>query len=307
MPDDVTPATVDDLYAVDPDGFVAARRELVRRLRAEGDRDGAARAAEARKPPRSAWALNVVARREPDVVADLVGSIGRLRAALDGDGDPRAAMAEHREAIEAVLDAAERTSGISGEAWRSRMRGTLQAAATDDGVAALLSAGALRDDVAPSGLGPLSPDDGGGRVVSLSSRRHRAARAGDADAVEAPSDEGRADEGRADEARSDEGRADEEEAPPATEPARRADRGATAREERRRAERARREAVAAQRRRRQLEKDLRSAEAHAARLAAEADTARRAAEEADEAAEAARSQADAIRAELDDEGDEPNA
>lgn len=280
MADDDTPTTVDDLYAVDPDEFVAARKALVRRLREQGDRDAAEQAGAARKPPRSAWALNVTARTDAEVVGRFVATIRELGSALGGDGDPRAAMAQHRAATEDVLDAAERITGISGESWRSRMRGTLQAAATDEEVAADLSAGTLRDDAAPSGLGPLGLGGPDADVVSLTDRREERARRG-------PRRPQRATGGRAGSDAGDEGsttaggkRGTRKEA--AAEQA-----GAT---DRRTAERERRERDAAARRRSRLEADLAERRSHADRLAARAERARRAAEEAETAADEARAE-----------------
>jgi hypothetical protein len=274
MADDEQPANVDDLYAVAPDEFVAARKELVRRLKAAGDTEGATLAGQARKPPRSAWALNVAATSEPESVAAFVASIDDLAAALGGDGDPRTAMSAHRDATEALLDAAERVSGVEGESWRSRMRGTLQAAATDADVAAELVAGTLRDDAAPSGLGPLGMPDPGADVVSLASRR--AARRRSAATSDGPA-------------------AEVHDAPVPT------------RRERERAERQRREEAAADRRRQRLRSDLaeRTAvadrlEAEADRLATAADRARRAADEARDAADAARARVRDLRRQLED-------
>ena len=64
--------TVSDLYELDPKDFVAGRDQLARDLRADGDKDGAKAVKGLRRPSIPIWALNQVARQQPDVVEALV-------------------------------------------------------------------------------------------------------------------------------------------------------------------------------------------------------------------------------------------
>jgi hypothetical protein len=50
------------LYVLPPPDFVAARNELVRRARAAGSREVAERLLQLRRPTRSAWLVNLLAR-----------------------------------------------------------------------------------------------------------------------------------------------------------------------------------------------------------------------------------------------------
>jgi hypothetical protein len=150
------------LYEVVPEQFVAARDALVKRLRAAGDKQGAAKVAKLRRPPLTTWALNQIARETPPVIEAMLAAGGALRAAmeraLDGDASGlRQAHSEDRAAVEAVIsDAAARleAGGYSvTDALRSRMAATLRAATVDDSVAARLRAGTLEQDQDAPGFG----------------------------------------------------------------------------------------------------------------------------------------------------------
>ena len=63
-------ADIDRLYALPREEFTPQRDELAKRLREEGDRDGAAAVKALRKPTIAAWAVNQVQRDRPDEVRD---------------------------------------------------------------------------------------------------------------------------------------------------------------------------------------------------------------------------------------------
>ena len=158
------PTTSDDLYAVDPGDFVAARDRLARSLRAEGERDEAARVAKLRRPPQSTWALNLLARTDPDRIDVVLASATALRDTLaDGGGDRRAAQTAYREAIDAAVAAAADLAGVTGEDMRTRIRTNLLAAGVDEDLARQLQNGTLPDDQEAPGfggtptIGPLAP------------------------------------------------------------------------------------------------------------------------------------------------------
>src|SRR4051794_9069442 len=97
------PGDADELFALDPAEFVAMRNALVRTLKGRGDLDSAAEVAGLRKPPRSAWALNLLARTEPDRVADVLDSANAVAAALHGGGDElRGAQRAYTDAVDAA-------------------------------------------------------------------------------------------------------------------------------------------------------------------------------------------------------------
>jgi hypothetical protein len=157
---------IDRLYELAPEEFVAARGELAKRLRGEGDAAAAKRVVALRRPTVAAWAVNQAARRRPELVRDLLEAGDRLRQAqrralsgLRGDA-LRAAGSDRRIAIDrllAVAAAALAESGRSPEAHRDAIAASLQAASTDERVAAVVRAGTLDHELAaPSGFGEVA-------------------------------------------------------------------------------------------------------------------------------------------------------
>lgn len=139
----------DDLFALDPAQFVAMRNALVRTLKARGDAEAAAEVAVLRKPPRSAWALNLLARAEPASVASVLEAATGVARALQGDGDDlREAQRLYRDAVDDAVDSAARLASVEGETMRARMRATLLAAGAEpEGeLASSLRSGTLLDD-----------------------------------------------------------------------------------------------------------------------------------------------------------------
>jgi hypothetical protein len=143
--------TADDLYGLDPSEFVAARDALAKRVRSDGARDEAARIAKLRRPPAAAWALNQVARAQPDLVIAALQAGRALRDATEAAlaGDPsglRAATGVERTAGDEVIAAAAVHLGGAAPATQQRLAGTLRAAVVDDDVADALRRGVLTTD-----------------------------------------------------------------------------------------------------------------------------------------------------------------
>ncbi|NKU16024.1 hypothetical protein GS928_23340, partial [Rhodococcus hoagii] len=65
----------DELYALDPSGFVAARTTRVAEAKASKDREAATAIARLKKPTVVGWAVNLLARELPDEV-DAVLALG---------------------------------------------------------------------------------------------------------------------------------------------------------------------------------------------------------------------------------------
>jgi hypothetical protein len=148
-----------DLYGLPTERFTAARNELAKRLKAAGQRQKASGVARLRKPPATAWALNHLARQDPEVVGAVFDAGSELRAAMDaalgGDASGvRAARTAEREAVTAAVTAGGRLLDESGhsstDAALRRMEATLRAAMVDEAVADALRQGVLdRDHDAP--------------------------------------------------------------------------------------------------------------------------------------------------------------
>jgi hypothetical protein len=131
-----SPRHVDRLYAVPLEDFVAERKQLAKELRDGGDRDAAAEVAKLPKPTPPAWALNQLAREEPDAVGEWLDAAAALREATANPGPGlREAMAEHRDATRRLLATARDRARPSGrplsEPMLDRVRDLLQAATAD--------------------------------------------------------------------------------------------------------------------------------------------------------------------------------
>jgi hypothetical protein len=177
----------DELFGLPPEEFVAARDELTRRLRREGEAEAAKRVRALRRPPLSAWAVNQLARG-PQGLGELLAAGQRLRAAhqaaLAGEGaaELRAAAKAEREAVAALVLAALELLREAGhpttETTRDRVAATLHAAAASPEAAELVGGGRLTADLDPSGFG--SVPDGAFEVEEPAGARSSPRRGGGA-------------------------------------------------------------------------------------------------------------------------------
>jgi len=180
---------IDQLFALPLDEFTAARNELARRLKQEGDAEVAEAVRGLAKPTVAAWAVNQLARREPEAVRALLNVAARLRSAqeraLGGERAADALRAAQSEEREVIRDLTRRAEEILLEDGRpaigqtlERVSSTLRAAAVADPGREVLREGRLSGDVEVSGFeafADLEVPRGGGR---------RAARAGGDDLAE---------------------------------------------------------------------------------------------------------------------------
>lgn len=185
----------DDLLAMfdrPPHEFVARRDALVKRLKADGDAEGAARLKALKRPTVVAWAVNRLALRHGDDVTRLLeaGAVLRKsqRLAVSGSRDSglRAAADARRAAIDALAArasdlAAEDASPLT-EAQRNAVVNTLEAASADAEAADLVRCGRLQKELdAPSGFGDL----GGMEVLDHDAGEPATAGSGDTAEAEA--------------------------------------------------------------------------------------------------------------------------
>ena len=152
---------VDRLYAVPLEDFVAERKQVAKELRDAGEREAAAEVAKLPKPTPPAWALNRLAREDPDAVAEWLDAAAALREASANPGAGlREAMAEHRDATRKLIAAARDRTRPAGrplsEPMLARVRELLQAATADPEQAEALRRGTLvesgGDEEAPEPL-----------------------------------------------------------------------------------------------------------------------------------------------------------
>ncbi|MDH3684207.1 MAG: hypothetical protein OEV40_30165 [Acidimicrobiia bacterium] len=120
---------VDHLYGLEPERFVAARNELARALRADGDRSAADSVKALRKPTVVAAELNRVLRSSPTELDELLRAAADLagghRSVLDGETVELGGLqAAHREVTRRLAGRAER--------HQERLEALLEAASLDE-------------------------------------------------------------------------------------------------------------------------------------------------------------------------------
>ena len=165
----MTPETspeVRELYRSAPEGFIAARDSLAKRLRDDGRDADAAEVKKLRRPTVAAWALDRLADVAPDAIAALLDAGAELaraqRATLSGR-DPQAlrgATARRREVVDDLsLTAANalRDAGRSPDPHLEDIRGTLEAASVDEEIGERLRTGTIERTSRPSaGFGDIA-------------------------------------------------------------------------------------------------------------------------------------------------------
>ena len=158
---------LDDLYRAHPSEFVAARDELAKKLRSDGQSEEAGRVKKLRRPSAAAWLLNAAALQKPKVLSEFAKASEALeraqaRALEGGDKDVerwRGAAAREREAAEAVLDAGEAAARDADHPATKQALdladGTLRAAAADPELRERVVAGRLEREQSGATIGPL--------------------------------------------------------------------------------------------------------------------------------------------------------
>jgi hypothetical protein len=118
---DALEAELDGLFQLRPAEVVPARNVLADRLKKAGDKAAAAQVAAIKRPTPTAWAINQVQFREPELLekaSEQATALRELHAADGVDGKRLAAAVEAlRRATQAVVDAAMRhceAAGLAG-------------------------------------------------------------------------------------------------------------------------------------------------------------------------------------------------
>jgi hypothetical protein len=149
----------EQLYALTPEEFIAARKELAAQAKEAGDRQLAKEIAALPKPTVAAWLLNTFARRRPDAVDQLVDLGADLRAAQD-DLAPAELKALNRQRHAVVAAFARQVAALATDLGRpvtasvsQQVDETLRAALVDADVGAALGAGRLTASLSYAGMG----------------------------------------------------------------------------------------------------------------------------------------------------------
>ncbi|HKX15467.1 MAG TPA: hypothetical protein VJN19_09755 [Propionibacteriaceae bacterium] len=150
----------EELYALTPEDFIKRRQQLVAEAKQARDRQLATDIGRLRKPTRSAWLINLLARAEPDSLSSLLELGAALQEAqqrMAGD-ELRNLSAERRKTVDAL---ARRAVALGGEHGYSAPDGalqevsqTLQTAMGDPEIRDLVRAGRVTQAVTYGGFGP---------------------------------------------------------------------------------------------------------------------------------------------------------
>lgn len=152
---------VGELYGADLGDFVAVRTALAK----AAGRDLGREIRALRKPTVTAWLLNLLARRSPDLVGE-IGALGERMRSAQGEGDA-AALRDARPdrdvlvrrvvaATREVADAHDRRLSAAGE---DEVAATVVAALADETSQAALASGMLVRALRYSGFGEVDLDD----------------------------------------------------------------------------------------------------------------------------------------------------
>jgi hypothetical protein len=150
----------DELYGLSPDEFIERRQQLVTEARGAKDRQLATQIGKLRRPTRSAWLINLLARQERDDVTALLELGTALQEAqqrMAGD-ELRQLSAQRRKSVDALARRAVelgREKGYSApDGATQEVSQTLQTALGDADIAELVRTGTLTQAVTYGGFGP---------------------------------------------------------------------------------------------------------------------------------------------------------
>ncbi|MFL6044162.1 MAG: hypothetical protein ACJ72M_03490 [Propionibacteriaceae bacterium] len=175
----------DELYAISPDDFIERRQQLVAEAKQAGDRQLATQIGKFRRPTRSAWLINVLAREEPDDITallDLGAALQEAQQRMAGD-ELRQLSAERRRTVDAMARRAVELGRDHGydapDGAVQEVGQTLQTALGDREIADLVRGGRLTQAVTYGGFGPadLSSALGASPPAKAPSRPEKAAEA----------------------------------------------------------------------------------------------------------------------------------
>jgi hypothetical protein len=154
----------DELYGISPEEFVERRTERVGQARQAGDRGLAKQIGQLRRPTRTAWMVNLLARRnrsEIDQLLDLGHALQEAQQRSAGD-ELRQLSKQRRTAIDSLTrlatDLASSTGYLPTEATIQEVSQTLSAALGDTEVAELVRRGRLTQAATYGGFGPVAAD-----------------------------------------------------------------------------------------------------------------------------------------------------
>jgi hypothetical protein len=178
-----TADALEQLYAAEPEEFVAERKRLERELKDAGNTEAAADVAGRKKPTLPVFAANRLARNRAADVGKLIDAAGRIAKATEANDREavREAQADFAERLRDLVRGAEEAAGRPlSEPAEQRLASLLRAAAVDPDSAPLLRRGVLSDELEPAGFDALlglslaAAPKGGGSASKTDARSRRA-------------------------------------------------------------------------------------------------------------------------------------
>jgi hypothetical protein len=149
-----------ELYGISPDDFIERRQQLVAEARQARDRELATQIGKLRRPTRSAWLINLLARQQADDITALLELGAALQDAqqrMAGD-ELRQLSVERRKTVDAMARRAVELGRELGyeapDGALQEVSQTLQSALGDQAIADQVRAGRLTQAVTYGGFGP---------------------------------------------------------------------------------------------------------------------------------------------------------
>jgi len=147
---------LDALYRAPPDGFIAGRDELAKKLKADGRKDDAATVKKLRKPSAAAALVNWLSLEHSEELKKFALTLGSMREGAGGGKGLRAAVKAEREQMAELMELVEgeaKERGSGSPATIDRVAETLRAIATDPDLEASVLAGRLEREGEASTIG----------------------------------------------------------------------------------------------------------------------------------------------------------
>jgi len=170
-------AVAEELYGLLPGEFVSARKARAREARDAGQGPLAREVNGLRKPSASAWLANLLVRRRPEEIEELLSLAGELREAQERLAESELLrLAERRRVlVSGLVRDARRISEEAGQpasgASLRDLEDTLAAAIADPAAGEAVASGRLTTSLRYSGFGSVDLDAAvGGRPAAPSSR-----------------------------------------------------------------------------------------------------------------------------------------
>jgi hypothetical protein len=178
----VVEEAADQLYALSPREFTAARDARAKEAKDAGDKEAAAEIKALRKPTVTAWLANQLVRQHADEVRPLLELGSALREATATLSGPqlRELSRQRNDVVRALVRNARRLAADAGQAVSEDVaRGleeTLNAALADPAQAELLLQGRLSVQLKHSGYGPAEgPSPPGGKPTAAPAKAKKTA------------------------------------------------------------------------------------------------------------------------------------